>query len=721
VNTVAHTHQTELESLIAASDNSTTAIRAILNKLSVSKVFAVLDRPWDGHSIPRMDMRLLMVTDGENHQQPMLALFTSAQHAQGNTGGDHPFKNVVEVEATWAMLAITDNAGIMINPNASDAPMFRIGSGVAAELKKYAEHRFQSFVNRPAPAAPDDSTAKPFIAETRRLIAKNDFEAARALIEKILVATPSDNDALQLAGQIAIEEHRNTDALGYFTAAVNTAPNRAAAAASMSGLGQVYTWLRQYDKAEKTLLQAMKLDPSITGPLRSLADIKVEKGEVVEAIELFRRLTAVTPQAIDLYLKIAELLIQIGQAEEALGVYDTILAMDSKHAWTYFNKGVALQALGREEEALVCHQKARDFGPTHIGSYRLTTLKKYESADDPDIAALKETAMDTEHYGPFMRYDARFSLYKIYDELGDYPQAFENLRLGNELKRSDMEFSLERQQEFFARIIALFTPGFMGRFRQRQKSSARPIFIVGMPRSGTTLMEQMLAGHKEIFGAGELSIMQIISLDVGAVWSERGDSFPGTDAELSADFAGATERYDRLTRHLPRGTRRLTDKMPQNFVFAGLIDLMFDDYTIIHCRRNPVATCFSCYDHIFNKDNMPFSYDLREVAGYYKLYAALMTHWHKVMPGKILDVDYEDVVTDQENQLRRVLGHCGLEFDPACLDFHTLDRPVQTASGAQVRQPLYSSAVEKWKHYETALQPLVEALGDLAKGWPKAG
>ena len=717
MNTVARTPQTELESLIAASDNSPAAIRAILSKLSVSRVFAVTDKPWDGRSIPRSDMRLLMVTDGENHQQPMLALFSAAQHAQINTAGDHPFKNVVEVDAAWALLGVSDNAGILINPNATDVSMFRIGPAVAAELKKYAEHRMQSFVNRPK-ATVAEST-KPFVTEVRELIANGDFDQARALIDKILAAAPNDNDALQFAGEIAIEERRNGDALNYFTAAINTAPNRAAAAASMSGLGQALTWLRQYDQAEKTLLQAMQLDPQIIGPLRSLAEVKVEKGEIVEAIEMFRRLTAVAPRALDLYLKIAELLVDSGQAEEALAVYDTAISLDSGHAWTHFNKAVALQALGRAEEAKTLYLKARELGPKQVGFYRLTGLKKYKSTDDPDIAAIMENTKGTDEDSLFARIDARFSLYKIYDDLGDYPQAFENLKLGNELKRSQVDFSLERQHEYFAKLIALFTPGFMGRFRERQKSSARPIFIIGMPRSGTTLMEQMLAGHKEVFGAGELSIMQIIALNMGSVWSERGDRFPGTDEELLADFARATARYDRLTQHLPRGTRRLTDKMPQNFVFAGLIDLMFDDYTIIHCRRNPIATGFSCYEHIFNKNNMPFSYDLAETAGYYKLYVALMEHWHKVMPGKILDVNYEDVVADQENQLRRVLDHCRLEFDPACLDFHTLDRPVQTASASQVRQPLYDSAVEKWKRYETQLQPLIEGLGDLAKGWPK--
>jgi tetratricopeptide (TPR) repeat protein len=719
VNTVARPNPIELETLIVGSDNSPTAIRNILGKLTASRIFAVTDQPWDGRSFPRSDMRLLFVSDGDNLQQPMLAVFSAAQHAQGSTGGDHAFKNVVEVDATWALMAVPAGAGVIINANTPDLPLFRIGPAVAAELRKYAEQRLQSFINKSTAPTAATETDKVFITETRELLAKGDFPAARVFIEKILAMTPNDNDALQLAGQIAIEERRNSDALNYFTAAVNTAPNRAAKAASMSGLGQALTWLRQYDKAEKTLLQAIELDPRIVGPLRSLAEVKAEKGEIVEAIDLYRRMTAIAPRDTGLLVKIADLLVDSGQTQEALGVYDTAIALDSNNAWLHFNKGVALQVVGRLDDAKTSYEKARELGPDQIGHYRLTALKKYKSADDPEIAVIKEHTKGTEEDSLFTRIDAHFSLFKVYDDLGDYTQAFEHLKIGNELKRSEIQFSLERQHETFAKIIALFTPGFLKRFHERKTSSAKPIFIVGMPRSGTTLLEQMLAGHKEIYGAGELSIMQIISLDIGAVWSERGDHFPGTDAELLEDFARAVGRYDRLTQHLPRGTRRITDKMPQNFVFAGLIDLMFDDYTIINCRRTPMATGFSCYEHIFNNNSMPFSYDLTELAEYYKLYAALMEHWHKVMPGKILDVNYEQVVAEPEAQLRRVLDHCRLEFDPACLDFHTLERPVQTASASQVRQPLYKSAIEKWKRYETQLQPLIEGLGDLAKGWPK--
>jgi tetratricopeptide (TPR) repeat protein len=715
--------KSELESLIAGSDNSPAAIRAILSKLAASRIYAVVDKPWDGRSAPQAGMRLLLVTDGADHGQPMLALFSAAQHAQSSIGGEHAFKNVVEVDAGWALLGVEDNTGILINPNATDVPTFRIGPAVAAELKKYAEDRLRAArlrmhsaaVAAANPAAPDAADS-----EARTLRDGDDLPAARAKVEGILAINPADYNALHLAGEIAIEQYRNREAKDYFSAAVAAAPDRAARAASLSGLGQALTWSGQFEAAEETLRQAIQTDPGVPGPLRALAEAKAEKGEVNEAIDLLRRLAVLQPRDASLYIRIGELLMDSGRGEEALDLYDMALGIDAGNPMAHFNKGVALQAQGHTEDAMACYRKAQELGPQLIGFYRIVSLRKFTSSDDPDVAKLKQREADVDPRNVFKSIDAHFSLAKVYDDLGDYPKAFEHLKKGNDLKRSRISFSIDEQRETFAKLIALFTPAFMERFRERPRSAAQPIFILGMPRSGTTLLEQMLAGHKEIYGAGELSVMQITALQVGAAWGKRGDNFPGSDAQLRADFEQAALRYDRLTQHLPRGTRRLTDKMPQNFLFIGLIDLMFEDCTIINCRRNPVASGLSGYQHVFNKENMPFSYDLGEIAEYYKLYAGLMQHWHKLLPGKILDVDYEAMVSDPEAQLRRVLDHAHLEFDPACLDFHSLDRPVYTASATQVRKPLYDTSVEKWKNYEPYLQPLIAGLGDLAKGWPKA-
>ena len=723
MNTAVNTSRNELESLIAGSDNSPASIRAILNKFAASRVFAVTDKPWDGRSMPRPDMRLLLVSDGANQEQPMLALFSAQRHAHGVTAGDHPFKHVVEVDTAWALLGVLDNAGILINPNTNDAPVFRIGPAIAAELKKYAEDRLSSRASRtrPASGSANDEAQKPFVAQVRDLLANNDQPGARAAIENILAINPADYHALQLAGEIAIEQYRNREAEGYFSAAIQAAPDRTSRAASLSGLGQALTWQGKYDAAEDAFRQAILADSSLTGPLRALAEAKSEKGEVSEAIELLRQLVVLLPQDVSLYVQIAELLRESGQSERALTLYDVALGIKPGYAPAHFNKGVALHALGRMEEAMTCYRKAHEVGPWQAGFYRIAAMKKFTSADDPDIAHLKPFTADNGSNNLQTRIDAHFSLAKAYDDLEDYTQAFEHLKQGNALKRTQVEFSVDEQRVTFAKLIALFTPSFMQRFKERQKSAVRPIFILGMPRSGTTLLEQMLAGHRDIYGAGELSAMQSIALQTGTVWGERDDRFPGTDEELRADFALATARYDRLTGHLPRGTRRLTDKMPQNFVFIGLMELMFDDYAVIHCRRHPMAGGLSCYQHLFNEKSIAFSYELSEFAEYYKLYAALMAHWHKLLPGKILDVDYEEVVADPETQLRRVLSHAGLEFDPACLDYQALDRPVYTSSNTQVRQPLYKTSVEKWKHYEPYLQPLVDGLGDLAKGWPKAG
>jgi tetratricopeptide (TPR) repeat protein len=715
--------KSELESLISSSDNSPTAIRAVLSKFASSRIYAVVDQPWDGRSAPHPGMRLLLVTDGADHQQSMLALFSAARHAEGSIGGEHPFKNVVEVDAAWALLGISDNAGILINPNTTDTPAFRIGPAVAVELKKYAEDRLRATKVRARSvleSANNPESPNTLHAEVRALRDGDDLPAARLMVEKTLAVNPADYHALHLAGEIAIEQYRDREARDYFAAAINVAPTRTAAAASMSGLGQALTWMRQFDAAEDTLRKAIQIDPGLSGPLRALADSKAEKGEVHEAIELLRRLTVLLPRDASLYIRIGDLLVDSGKGEEALALYDMALGVDAGHPLAYFNKAVALQAQGRTEEAMNCYRKAQELGPQLINFYRIATLKTFTSQDDPDIAYLKQRDAESDPRRYFARVDANFSLAKAYDDLGDYAQAFERLKLGNDIKRSKLNFSIDEQRNTFAKLIALFTPAFMERFQERQKSAARPIFIVGMPRSGTTLLEQMLAGHPEIYGAGELSVMQIIALQIGADWGKRGDSFPGTDQQLRADFEQAAVRYDRLTQHLPHGTRRLTDKMPQNFMFIGLIDLMFQDCTIINCRRNPVASGLSCYQHVFNKDNMSFSYGLGDIAEYYKLYAGLMQHWHRLLPGKVLDVDYEDVISDPEAQLRRVLAHAKMEFDPACLDFHSLDRPVYTASATQVRQPLYDSSVEKWKKYEPYLQPLIEGLGDLAKGWPKA-
>ena len=259
----------------------------------------------------------------------------------------------------------------------------------------------------------------------------------------------------------------------------------------------------------------------------------------------------------------------------------------------------------------------------------------------------------------------------------------------------------------FERIRTVFTPELVRTFQGVGEPSSIPLFIVGMPRSGTTLIEQILASHPQVFGAGELSNLEEAA---AGVCSTGGHLYPFPEAMLHISgehLQRLGARYvSEITRLCPNATH-VTDKMPANFLFAGLIQLALPNARIIHAIRDPVDTCMSCFSKLFASGQY-HTYDLEELSRYYRHYQALMEHWHRVLPsGRILDVRYEDVVADVEGQARRVISYCGLEWDKRCLAFHETERPVHTASAAQVRQPIYSSSIGRWHAYVAAREVTV--------------
>ncbi|MGH8402427.1 MAG: sulfotransferase family protein, partial [Gammaproteobacteria bacterium] len=232
----------------------------------------------------------------------------------------------------------------------------------------------------------------------------------------------------------------------------------------------------------------------------------------------------------------------------------------------------------------------------------------------------------------------------------------------------------------------------------------------GMPRSGSTLVEQMLAGHPQVQAGGEMPHLPVICHAVGDTWGARGSASPGSDEQVIADLTAAVHQYAQLTEHLRRCRQRFTDKLLGNYLMLGMIELMFPQASIIHTHRNPFDTCLSCYERLFTSE-LNYTYDLTDLGRQYLLYEELMAHWHTALPvGRILDVEYEALVADPETGLRRILDHCGLPFDAACLKFHEVSRPVTTASAAQVRKPIYQSSAGRWRLYKNHLQPLAEAL-----------
>jgi hypothetical protein len=315
--------------------------------------------------------------------------------------------------------------------------------------------------------------------------------------------------------------------------------------------------------------------------------------------------------------------------------------------------------------------------------------------------------------------ELHFALGQAHADIGSHVRSFYHLIEGNSLRRRSIVYDEARTLGWFDRIRSTFTADLVNGLSGRGNPSPVPIFIVGMMRSGTSLMEQMLACHPDVFGAGELRTLPGLvetlsgtSRDPNA-FPELVRSLPGEQFhQLGSDYLAAVTR---LT-----GKQRITDKLPGNFAFAGLIHMAMPNARIIHMKRDPIDTCLSCFSLLFT-ENHPYCYDLRELGRYYRAYDAVMGHWRQVLPSRVmLEVHYEDLVGDAENQLRRVLAHCGLEWNDACLDFHDVDRPVRTASAFQVRQPIYRTSIGRWRPYEKLLRPLIEELGLVEMDQPPA-
>jgi len=323
---------------------------------------------------------------------------------------------------------------------------------------------------------------------------------------------------------------------------------------------------------------------------------------------------------------------------------------------------------------------------------------------DPHFTLVEALARDMESLPEEDQIYLHFALGKVYADLGQHERSFSHLIEGNALKRKQIVYDEAAALAQLTRIRQLFTAEAMRKARGFGDPSTVPVFIIGMPRSGTTLVEQILASHPKIYGAGELSDFR------AALASLRGSdgSRPGLRAEELRQIGA---RYLERVRATAPAAERITDKMPANFRYAGLIHLAFPNARIIHTRRDPLDTCLSCFSILFAHNLQPFTYDLTEFGRYYRAYATLMEHWREVLPlEQMLEVQYEELVANFEPLARRIVAYCGLEWDDACLEFYKTQRPVSTASAVQVREPIYRSSIGRWRPYEGMLRPLIKAL-----------
>jgi len=434
-------------------------------------------------------------------------------------------------------------------------------------------------------------------------------------------------------------------------------------------------------------------------------------GEFREAARCFEKALKLDPTHANAHNNLGASLHLLDRHDQAIDCYRRALALNPRYPDAYRNLGNALQAVGQIDDARRAYEAAIDLAPKNAAPYLgLADCKRFTKGD-PHLMAMEALAREADRLPEGEQINVHFALAKALADIGEHARSFAELLTGNALKRRTLYYDETATLGEFERVREVFSPALIGDGRGAGEPSAAPVFVIGMPRSGTTLIEQILASHPQVFGVGERADFRQA---VDAVVPRRADGLPGYPEGVRAltprQMRQIGVRYVASIRRNVAGAGRIVNKMPTNFLFAGLIARALPNARIIHARRDPVDTCLSCLSKIFSGD-LPFTYDPGELGRYYRAYDALMQHWREALPpGTMIEVDYEHLVDDLENQARRLIAHCGLEWSPACLSFHTTERVVATASAAQVRQPIYRSSVGRWRAYGEALRPLLDAL-----------
>lgn len=503
---------------------------------------------------------------------------------------------------------------------------------------------------------------------------RQQFPQAEFIYQSVLRDFPNDADALNLMGTLAAEAKRFNVAIDYLQRAIKKRPKDLV---FRNNLGNTYILANKPHKAIDLLALVVRRGPKFIEAHINLARALRETGRPQEALKVFEHVIGSTPDNQSARVGRANTLLDLGRTGEAVQLFRSILADAPRNI------------------------------PAYLG---LSGALKFKE-DDGELAKIDALLNDKDIQGS-EREALHYAAGKINDDLKRFDEAFQHYSKAK--KASGLGFDIEKYSDEVTKKLDVYAKDFFEKYSNVGHKSDRPIFIVGMPRSGTTLTEQMLASHPDVFGAGELNDFNDIARPLHAQMLElAGTTQPDEKWLRPMDARRSAEIYlDVLRRHSPSALR-VTDKMPHNFEYLGIIVLLFPNARIIHCRRNPMDTCVSCYTHQFREQH-GYNANLRTLGLYYRQYHRLMKHWTNVLDEHIFEVCYEEMIADQVGTLRRLLDFLSLPWDESCVRFHESERAVSTPSRWQVRQPIYQSSLERWKNYEEHLAPLRGALGELA-------
>lgn len=573
------------------------------------------------------------------------------------------------------------------------------------------------------------------------------LDEAVSNIEKAMAIDPGHKDTIlvacslySLSGQSHAQRGEIEKSAKAYSALLKLKPD---AGEAFYGLGFADYSRGNLDQAAVWFKHAMDINPGHIDAATSLGSVYQTLGRYENALECFDRVLANRPGLVQALFGKASALIELARHQDAIKILRQIIELKPDYAPAYINLASALMTFSEPDQALVCCEKALELQPDNSDAIALAARIEQHSGKieqaharllplvatglkNANIAvAYGEVCRSMDHPGEAIevletllsgktglpstsRRNLHFCLGSLYDKTGNYDMAFTHYKAGNDMRKTgwDPQSSRARIDE----TIRVFSKEFMQTAPHSTTHSTRPVFVLGMPRSGTSLLEQILASHPAVFGAGELPVLMRIAYNLPA--------FLGSDLEFPACVTRLNQQsVDRAANHylqhltrLSADAPRVIDKMPGNFNFIGLIDILFPGARIIHCMRDPLDTCLSCYFQDFSR-TQDYSYNLTHLGLFYRDYERLMAHWKRVVRVPVLDISYEDLVSHQEQVSRKLVDFCGLEWDDRCLHFHRTGRFVATASYDQVRRPIYSSSTRRRDKYREFIAPLIEALG----------
>ncbi|MFQ5438079.1 MAG: sulfotransferase [Paracoccaceae bacterium] len=563
------------------------------------------------------------------------------------------------------------------------------------------------------------------------LLNRGAYSAAADQTRVLIALAPREALLHNILGMALASDGSSRDAARAFQSALRINPDYAEA---HGNLGSALVQLEQYDKARPSLLRAIALNPKLAEALNNLALVLHREGALAEALKYADKALALRPDYANALNTKGIILVDMDQNDAAIDCFRAGLKIAPRDGELTLNYGSALDRAGDIDGAIRVYRQAGDveaiapeaafrlgdlFGRTGENDHaieafnrsirldpsmdkscrNLSVIKRFVPGD-PLISQM-EARINDPRATDETRMQLGFALGKALEDCGDFKAAFEYLRTGNREKRKIVDpYSTQKQRKLVGRIKSVFTPDFIQSLAPVAIRDKTPIFIIGMNRSGTTLVEQILASHSQVFGAGELEYLDMF----GQANIETMDKLP------LESFRSFAHTYVENLRALASGQPRVSDKLPANFHWVGLIAALFPNASIINLGRDPRDNCLSIWRNFFASSGNQYAYDLVELGEYYVLYRQLMEHWQALFPGRIHTLSYESLTADQERESRALLARCGLEWEAGVLAFHKTRRQVHTASVGQVRQKMYRSSVQSWKRFERELEPLFGVL-----------